>query len=388
MKKVILKPGKEKSLLNKHPWIFSGAILSSPSFENGEILPVFASNNQFVAQAYFHTKNSIAGRILSFAKEPVKETIHKRIIEALALRRRFFDPELTNAYRLINAEGDGLPGLIVDSYDGHLVLQVNTCGMERLKPLIVEALIELVRPKSIYEKSHSHAREQEGLATSMGSLWGKAPKEVDIIENGLRFTVSIHEGQKTGFFLDQREMRLLLSKFVFGKKVLNGFCYSGGFSLFALKGGALEVDSVDCSKEALKLAEKNTLLNAYSLERHRLIDEDMFSFLRSSSMNYDVVVLDPPAFAKKKSDINTACRGYKEINRLVMEKVPPSSLLLTCSCSYFVNEDLFQKVIFQAACEAKRQVSILGRHVQALDHPISIYHPEGEYLKSFLLAIS
>lgn len=387
-KKVVLKAEKEKSLLRRHPWIFSGAIASFPDFSDGEILPVYSACGKFLAQAYFHTQNSLSGRVLSFTEDPVEKILKERFHKAFEMRRRFFSAQHTNAYRLINAEGDGMPGLIVDRYHDTLVIQINTAGMERLKPLIIETLVALFEPKTIYEKSTSASRRQEGLPDCEGVAWGEAQHEKEILENGVRFLVSFVEGQKTGFFLDQREMRKMISEYSLNRRVLNCFSYSGGFSLFALKGGAARVDSVDLCGKALQLAKQNTLLNGYPTDQHQIIQEDVFDYLKRSLLDYDLVILDPPAFAKKRADLLPACSGYKEINRLVLEKIPAGSLLLTSSCSYYIDEKLFQNLIFQAAHEAGRQVQILGRHLQALDHPISLYHPEGDYLKSLFLLVN
>ena len=387
MNKVILKPGREKALRNRHPWIFSGAIDSAPSFENGEVLPVYSSHGEFLAKAYFHTENSLCGRVLTFVDEPIETAIEKRMSEAIALREKMFDREETNCFRLINAEGDGLPGLIVDIYDDLAVVQVNTQGMERLKPLISEKLKTKMKLRGIYEKSHSSARRYEGLPDSLGTLYGECPKEMLVKENGILFLVGVEEGQKTGFFLDQREMRQLICRLSQNKRVLNCFSYTGGFSLFALKGGAQFVTSIDSSEEACRYAKENTLLNHIPLDRHEVVQADVFEYLQNPKQPFDLVILDPPAFAKKRQDINDACRGYKEINRRVLERMPPSSYLLTCSCSHFIDEDLFQQLIFQAAIEAKREAVICSRHIQAADHPVSLFHPEGEYLKGLLLHI-
>lgn len=384
-KRVILKPGREKAVLKHHPWIFSGAIEQLPICENGEILPVFSSSGQFLAKAYFHSGNSIAGRILTFVDEPIEAAIEQKLATAIALRHALFDPEKTNAMRLINAEGDGLAGLIADLYDDVLVLQIHTAGMERLKPLLIELFCKLLPLRGIFEKSSSGSREEEGLAESGGTLYGDCPKEVVVKENGLLFLVPIHEGQKTGFFLDQREMRQSIAAHAAGKKVLNCFAYTGGFSLFALQAGATSVDSVDSSKAACHIAQENVLLNHFDTEKHRIINEDVFTFLRQNALDYDLLILDPPAFAKKRQHVSGACGAYKEINRTAMEKMPKGSLLLTCSCSYFIDAALFQNLLFQAALEAKRAVKIIARHLQANDHPISLFHPEGEYLKGFLL---
>lgn len=384
---VVLKPGKERSLMQRHPWIFSGAIASFPQIDPGEVLPVLSSAGQFLAHAYFHPDNSLAGRVITFQDEPIDAAVRRLLHEAHALRKAYFHPEISNAYRLVNAEGDGLPGLIVDCYNNVVVIQINTYGMERLKPLIVDTIKELIQPKSIYEKSLSVARRLEGLEDSQGLLYGESIKEVEIVERGVRFIVSVAEGQKTGFFLDQREMRAHVMRFAAGKRVLNCFSYTGAFALFALKGGATSVESVDSSEPALAIAARNTQLNNFSSLQHSLVQEDAFTYLKRSSMDFDLVILDPPAFAKKRADVDAACKGYKEINRLVLEKMPPRSCLLTASCSHYISDELFQNLLFQSAHEAHRRVKILSRHSQALDHPISIYHPEGSYLKSLFLFV-
>ncbi len=387
MNKIVLKPGREKALRNRHPWIFSGAIDSAPPFENGEVLPVYSSHGEFLAKAYFHTENSLCGRVLTFVDEPIETAIEKRMSEAIALREKMFDREVTNCFRLINAEGDGLPGLIVDIYDDLAVIQINTHGMERLKPLVSEKLRTKLKLRGIYEKSHSSARRHEGLPDSLGVLYGECPKEMLVKENGILFLVGIEQGQKTGFFLDQREMRQLICRLSQNKRVLNCFSYTGGFSLFALKGGAQFVASIDSSEGACRYAKENTLLNHIPLDRHEVVQADVFEYLQNPKQPFDLVILDPPAFAKKRHDINDACRGYKEINRRVLERMPPSSYLLTCSCSHYIDENLFQQLIFQAAIEAKREAVICSRHIQAADHPVSLFHPEGEYLKGLLLHI-
>lgn len=385
--KVILKPGREKALRNRHPWIFSGAVQSLPSFENGDVLSVHSATGEFLAKAYFHRENSICGRVLTFVEEPIETAIDKRISEAISLRAKMFDRESTNCYRLINAEGDGIPGLIVDLYDDLAVLQANTCGIERLKSLIAQKLSKALPLRGIYEKSQSSARRQEGLSDAVGTLLGNCPKEILVKENGVQFLISVEKGQKTGFFLDQREMRQLVGRLSKNKRVLNCFAYTGGFSLFALKNGAESVTSIDVSEDACRFAMENTLLNHIPLAKHEVVCADVFDFLKNNSRPFDIVVLDPPAFAKKRQDVNDACRGYKEINRRAFAMLPSDSYLLSCSCSHFIDEDLFQQLIFQAAIEANRQVAICSRHIQAGDHPVSLFHPEGGYLKSFLLHV-
>ncbi len=377
---LILKPGKERSVHRRHPWIFSGAIEKFPPCAEGEILPVYASTGELLGSGYFHPKNSIAGRMLSFGKEPPLDAVFRKLSEAVHLRKEFVPEE---GCRLVNAEGDGLPGLIVDRYKDVLVIQINTHGMERLKKWIVERLVLLTSPRSIYEKSISGARRQEGLKNSTGLLHGEKVSEVTIIENGIEYIVSIEEGQKTGFFLDQRAMRKKILGLSQGKRLLNCFAYTGGFSLAALKGGALHVDSVDISPKACELAARMNSDPA----RHKIWCQDVFEFLKASKMEYDLVILDPPAFAKKKGDLSSACQAYKELNRQVIEKAPAGALLLTSSCSAYVDETLFQNLLFQAALEAKRMVRILSRHEQAWDHPVALDHPEGDYLKSLMLHV-
>ncbi len=388
-KEVVLKPGKEKSLLKRHPWIFSGAIASLPLVENGEVFSVFSSTGEFLAKGYFHGQNSISGRVLTFSDQPVEEALHDAIDRALALRKACLSGQETDCFRLINAEGDGIPGLVVDQYDRILVLQINTCGIERLKNKIIEMLVHKCSPEAIYEKSFSSARRQEGLADFQGWVYSKHSSDLVVREHGALFQISLEKGQKTGFFLDQREMRKKIGELSQGKRVLNCFSYSGGFSIYALRAGAAHVTSVDSSPEALDLAQKNTVLNQINPYTHEIVEADVFDFLRETSDRYDLIILDPPAFAKKKGDQIPACAGYKEINRLAFEllKRCPSHfpLLLTCSCSHFIDEGLFQNVVFQAAIDAGSDAQILSKHIQAPDHPISLAHPEGQYLKSLLI---
>lgn len=389
-KKVFLKKGKERFVKqNRHPWIFSGAIESFPEgFSSGDLASLYSHEGEFLAIAYFNIDNSLSGRILSFEKKPIEEIVPKKIKEAFAFRKSLFNFSETNCFRCINAEEDGLPGLIVDLYDNTVVIQINTLGMEKLRSLVVDALIKELSPRSIYEKSNSSSRLQEGLEKQEGLLYGEPVSDVVVRENGVLFAVSITEGQKTGFFLDQREMRKKIGELSNGKSVLNCFSYSGGFSLFGLKGGATSVTSVDSCLTAVQLAVKNTELNEISLENHHIIREDVFTFLEEEDLSsYDIIILDPPAFAKKRQDVEPACRGYKQLNQTVFERCKKNTLLLTCSCSYFIDDELFKQVLFQAASAAQREVKILQRHIHALDHPISLYHPEGEYLKSFLLWI-
>lgn len=384
---VVLKPGREKAIKNRHHWIFSGAIRSLPSFEDGDILPVYSIDGQLLGSGYFNRRSGIIGRMLCFDASPTYETLERRLEAAIQFRQELFKSKETNAYRLVNGEGDGIPGLVLDIYDQVVVLQSSTLGMDRLKPWIIDWIEKRLKPKTIYEKSNLPSRKEEGLDDFQGYLKGKEESEVIFKENGLTFKTSLTQSQKTGFFLDQREMRQWVRQLSKGKKVLNAFSYTGGFTVYALEGGATWVDTVDISRDAIEAAKENVALNGWKTDGEHFFCEDLFLFLRQRELDYDLVILDPPAFAKRQKDVVQACRGYKDINRLAMLKMPPHSLLLTCSCSHHVNEELFQKVLFQAAIEARRRVRIVGRHRLAPDHPINLFHPEGEYLKSFLLYI-
>lgn len=388
-KKVILNPGKDKAIRNRHHWIFSGAVASLPSFADGEFLPVHAHDGALLGSAYFNRQSGIVGRMVSFDATPPLTAIEKNVDEAIALRKQLFPDNKTTAYRLINGEGDGIPGLIVDRYDQVLVIQIGTLGIEKIKTWLVDLLQKKLAPTSIYEKSLLPTRREEGLKDVQGQLFGNFIPEVEVRENGHAFIVSLEKSQKTGFFLDHREMRAWVGSIAANKRVLNAFSYTGGFSVYALAGGAKSADSLDISEEALALAKRNIALNGLQDKAAGFYPADVFQYLRDrKELPYDLVILDPPAFAKKKKDVVTACRGYKDINRLAMQKMPAGSFLLTCSCSHHVDETLFQQVVFQAAAEAKRNVRIIGKQRLAPDHPINIFHPESAYLKSLCLYIS
>lgn len=387
MKSVILKEGKEKSLLKRHPWIFSGAIASIPDCEPGELLPVYSSCGQFLAQAYFQKEHSLSGRVLSFTQEKIEEELKNRILDAIVLRNRLFDPKITNGYRLINGEGDGISGLVVDYYDGILVIQVHTAGIEKLKKLIVELLVKMVKPKAIYEKSTSGSRKEEGLPEFKGLLYGTDFEEIVVLENGLKILVAPKQGQKTGYFFDQREMRKLISTYSKDKRVLNCFAYTGSFGLHALAGGAAHVDNIELCQKACELGDKIRQLNGFDKQKQHMIQSEVLPFVHAHSLDYDLIILDPPAFAKKRKDIDTACQGYCTLNEKVIEKMAPRTFLLTCSCSQHIDETLFKNLIFQAVRKSGKRAKILSHHLQAPDHPVSIFHPEGAYLKSLLLYI-
>ncbi len=387
MKAVILKPGRDKAVRNRHHWIFSGAIRELPGFEDGDILPVRDARGELLGHGYFNRRSSITGRLVAFGDEAPEDAVGRSLDRALALRAAFFDPAVTNARRLVNAEGDGLPGLIADLYDDVLVLQIATLGMEKLKPFVVERLTRTLKPRAVLEKSDLPARREEGLAEAAGVLAGEPPDRVRILENGVSFWVGLAEGQKTGFYLDQRESRRLVRECAAGRRVLNAFAYTGSFSVCALLGGAVRADSVDTSAAALALAQENFELNGLSSAAGVFFSQDVFEFLREPALDHDFIILDPPAFAKKRTDVVAACRGYKDINRLALQRLRAPGLALTFSCSHFVDETLFQQVVFQAAHEAGRRVRILQRHRQAFDHPVNVYHPETAYLKGFLLYV-
>lgn len=386
---LVLRPGKEKAILNYHHWIFSGAVKELPdSVQNGELVEVKSASGEVLGCAYINRASGILGRMVSFGKTDPLEAVTYHLNEAKRLRDELFQNSLTNAYRIVNAEGDRLPGLVIDRYADIIVVQCTTLGMEKLKPMIIDWVQQVFKPKAVYEKSTGPTRKEEGLRPAEGLLFGALPEELIVRENDLKFIVDIPHGQKTGYFLDQQEMRQALRTYTKGKKVLNTFSYSGGFSLSALKGGAAHATSVDISPEAVDLANKNAALNGFTEKDHEGIVADVFEFLRHTDPRFDVIVLDPPAFAKHKKDVVQACRGYKDINRLAFKLLPKSGILFTSSCSQAVDEQLFQTVVFQAAREANRTVRIIGRHAQAPDHPINIYHPEGEYLKSLILFVS
>lgn len=355
--------------------------------EEGQIAEVFSSQGVKLGLAIFNRGRSIVAHMIAYGDDSVEEALQKRVRAAIALRRQWFDPAQTNAYRLINAEGDGIPGVIIDAYCDVLVLQISNGGIETIKEKLLAILIEEFQPKAIFEKSTSFLRKKEGLEEVRALLYGQSPSEIEILEQGLCYAVDLLKGQKTGLFLDQREMRSWVKSLSKNRKVLNCFAYTGGFSISALAGGASFVDSVEISSRCPARVEKNIALNHLPQEKHRFVLSDVFEFLKDCAWDYDLVILDPPAFVKKREDIAQAFRAYKELNRQAMEKMRSGSLLLTCSCSYHVEESLFQNILFRAANEAKRQVKIVGKHRQAIDHPISIFHPESAYLKSYMLYI-
>lgn len=389
MKKIYLKPGKEKAIINRHPWIFSGAIESAdPEIVNGEIITVVDSQGNRLGNGYANSLTDIQVRMLAFDPNEFDSKHLTKLITA-AYAKRLNHPLLknTDSYRLIFSESDFLPGLIVDNYAGHLVVQFLTLGMDKMKTEIVDNLVKIIKPKSIYEKSDHDGRRFEGLEPISGQLHKKTPAEIKIIENNLFFLVNVAAGQKTGFYLDQRDNRKLIQKIAAGKNVLNLFSYTGSFGVAALAGGAKSVTSIDASKNALELSEKNFILNKFNPEKHGHLEADIFEYLKNEPINSDLIIIDPPALAKNRSNAINACHGYQNLNYQAIKKCPPNSLILTCSCSRFINMELWQKVIFAAAVAANRQVTIIGKYGQPVDHSINIFCPETEYLKAMLLLV-
>ncbi len=384
----ILKKGKEKPVLGFHPWIFSGAIESvDESLQPGDLTSVESASGDFLGIGYFNPKSQITVRMLAFEKTEINTDFLKNKIEsAVSLRKIQILNNQTNACRLINSEGDGLPGLTADLYCDVLVLQFSTAGIDKYKKEILSVFKNLFPLRAVFEKGMKE-RELEGLKNENTILAGTLPDQTEISENALHFLIDWKTTQKTGFFLDQRENRNLIRGIAKDRKVLDCFCYSGGFSVAAAAGHAKEIMSVDISEFATEAAEENMRLNFPKIP-HFIEKRDVFEFLRENVFEPDLIILDPPAFCKNKNQIQQAARGYKDINLEAMKKIASGGFLYTASCSSFISPDLFQKIIFGAAKDAKRAVKILTKTGHALDHPVSIYHPEGEYLKGLLLQVS
>ena len=386
----VLQNGKERPVRNRHPWIFSGAIDSiDEGYEAGDLVRVLSDKEEFLGIGYLNPESQIVVRMLAFEDVVIDEAFFDaKIAHAFEARKKFIPPG-TNAYRLIHSEGDFLSGLTVDVYGDFLVAEFNTAGIDAWKPVIVKCLQKYYPTHSIFERSDSDLRKWEGLKRSVGVLVGSEPPEaIEILENGLRFGVDIKGGQKTGFFLDQRESRECVRTISAGKRVLNCFAYTGGFSVYAAKGGAKEVVSVESSEPAVAMGRKNFERNGLGAEASVWAQQDVFDYLRATKKEFDMIILDPPAFCKSKNQIQPAARGYKDINLQALKQLPKGGLLFTFSCSSYITPDLFQKIIFGAASDAKRDVRILRKISHAFDHPINIYHPEGEYLKGLLCEVN
>jgi 23S rRNA (cytosine1962-C5)-methyltransferase len=387
-RRLFLKSGKERVVRNRHPWIFAGAIGRESGPEDAAIADLIDASGTRVASGLHSRFSQIRLRALTFGEEELDaELLRSRMAKAIAARRHLFD-EATNAARLIHAEGDELSGMVVDCYERVVVVEIVNRGVEQLIPLIVETLQHELAPRVIYFKNDIAVRKLERLPVEPRSI-GEGDPSTTIREHGLYFRVDPAAGQKTGFFLDQRENRELARECAEGRRVLNLFAYSGAFGVYAAAGGAKEVENVDISAGALDLARTNYAMNSFA-SRARFTVADVFPFVREKSAEkarYDFVVCDPPAFAKSRGDVERAARGYKDVNLYALRLIQPGGLLMTFSCSGHMSLDLFQKVIFAAALDAGRRVSFLRRLTAGPDHPVSLYCPEGEYLKGFFLRV-
>jgi 23S rRNA (cytosine1962-C5)-methyltransferase len=390
MLQLFLKRDRDAPIRRGHPWIFSGAIERVEGLDGDDqavgVTDIFDSNKNWLARGLYNPKSQLRVRLLTWQKGTIDESFFaRRLSLALAFRADQLSGA-TNAYRLCNGEGDFLPGLIVDRYADFCVCQFITAGMELFKGDIVAALSVLTSSKGIYERSEGRVREEEGLASSAGVLAGEAPPEfIEIEEHGNKFLVDVKHGQKTGFFLDQRDSRAFLATLARDRTILNCFSYTGGFSVYAFAGGAKAVVTFDSSHLALELAERNLELNSFGHAPGELIKGDAFAYLKEIDQKFDVIVLDPPSLAHRRSDIDAATGGYKFLNLHALKHLNPGGLLLTYSCSQHLSSDLFQKVVFGAAVDAGRKLTIIRRFSHPIDHPVSLHHPEGEYLKGLAL---
>lgn len=393
MKKIILRKGKEESLGRFHPWIFSGAIHhteSDAALEEGDIVEVLSFDGQFLAIGHWQI-GSIAVRVLTFKQQPINQSFWaKRFSAALDVRKAIgvAGREDNDIYRLVHGEGDNLPGLVVDVYGSTAVMQAHSVGMHVCRNDLANALKEVMGDdlKAVYYKSETTLPFKAQLGQENGFLWGESNDDV-ARENGLQFHIDWLKGQKTGFFVDQRDNRSLVEQYAQGRKVLNMFCYTGGFSVYAMRGGAELVHSVDSSAKAVELVDANMHLNFPNDHRHKAFAEDAFRYMVEMQEKYDLIILDPPAFAKHKDALRNALRGYTKLNAKAFEKIKPGGILFTFSCSQAVNKDNFRTAVFTAAAMARRKVRILHQLHQPADHPVNIYHPEGEYLKGLVLYV-
>ena len=389
-RKIFLRRGKEESLKRFHPWIFSGAIANmDPEIEEGDIVSVYTSENKFIAVGHYQI-GSIAVRILDFNERRIDETFFiERLEQAYQLRFSIglIRPD-NNAFRLVHGEGDFLPGLVVDIYDKTAVIQAHSPGMHYARNIIAEALVKIADGivTNVFYKSETTLPYKAQLNSQDGYIKGDFDSNI-AVENGLKFHVDWLRGQKTGFFVDQRENRSLLEHYAKDRSVLNMFCYTGGFSFYAMRGGAKVVHSVDSSAKAIQLTKDNVVFNFPGDPRHQAFEEDAFKFLGEIDGKYDLIILDPPAFAKHKSALKNALIGYRKLNAKAFEKIKPGGILFTFSCSQAVSKEQFRLAVFSAAAQSGRKVRILHQLTQPADHPINIYHPEGEYLKGLVLYV-
>jgi len=394
LKQIILKKGRAKPALRRHPWIFSGAvghIVGDPS--DGDPVQVCDAGGNFLAYGLLNRRSQIIVRLVSWEKDQLPDTTfwRRRLERALAGRATLAADATTTAYRLVHAEADGLPGLIVDRYGDYLAVQFLILGMARRKKEIADLLAQVATPRGIVERSDVSVRAKEGLPLTTGLLWGESPPDrLEVQENGHRFLVDLNAGQKTGFYLDQRANRQRVSLYCASRTVLDVFCYTGGFSVYAAQAGASSLTLVDSSTEALALAKKNLRLNRRQNSNDQFLAVDAFQQLRhfrAEGRVFDTIILDPPKFAHSQADVQRAARGYKDVNLLAMQLLSAGGILVTFSCSGLVSADLFQKIVFGAALDAGRDVQILERLSQGLDHPILLTFPESEYLKGLVCQV-
>lgn len=396
-KTIVLKKGKEDSLARRHPWIFSGAIHHADNdLQEGDVVRVVSIQGMFIAIGHWQI-GSIAIRVLSFEDEKIDEEFYcKRLKSALDVRNSIGllrgnctdENNINTTYRLIHGEGDNMPGLVIDIYGDTAVMQAHSVGMHVDRMIIAQSLKKIMGEslKSVYYKSETTLPFKADLGQENGFLIGSSHNDI-AIENGLKFHIDWLKGQKTGFFVDQRDNRTLLEHYSKGRKVLNMFCYTGGFSVYSMRGGAELVHSVDSSAKAVELVNRNVNLNFPNDSRHKAFSADAFKFLDEMTCSYDLVILDPPAFAKHRDALKQALRGYTKLNAKAMEKMPHGSILFTFSCSQAVNKEQFRTAIFAAAMQAGRKIRILHQLHQPADHPINIFHPEGEYLKGLVVYV-
>ena len=390
-KKIFLKKAKESSLERFHPWVFSGAVAyADKNIAEGEIVEVYTADKKFIAVGHFQI-GSIAVRVLSFDQQEINHDFWvKRLSAAYQMRKDLgldYTPE-HSSFRLVHGEGDFLPGLIVDFYGSTAVMQAHSVGMHLHRYEIAEAIVAISegKIKNVYYKSETTLPFKADTGAENGYLIG-SDSDAIALENGIKFCIDWERGQKTGFFIDQRSNRQLLEQYSRGRKVLNMFCYTGGFSCYAMRGGAACVHSVDSSSKAIDLVNKNMEMNFPGDTRHEAFAQDAFKFLDNMSDDYDLIILDPPAFAKHRDALRNALQGYKRLNAKAFEKIKSGGVLFTFSCSQAVNKDQFRLAVFSAAAMSGRKVRILHQVTQPVDHPINIYHPEGEYLKGLVLYV-
>ena len=390
-KKIFLKKGKESSLERFHPWVFSGAVAyADKNIAEGEIVEVYTANKEFIAVGHFQI-GSIAVRVLSFDQQEINHDFWVKRLSAAYQMRKDLGLDYTqehSSFRLVHGEGDFLPGLIVDFYGSTAVMQAHSVGMHMHRQEIAEAIVAISegKIKNVYYKSETTLPFKADTGAENGYLIGSETDAI-ALENGIKFCIDWERGQKTGFFIDQRSNRQLLEQYSAGRKVLNMFCYTGGFSCYAMRGGAACVHSVDSSSKAIDLVNKNMEMNFPGDTRHEAFAQDAFKFLDNMSDDYDLIILDPPAFAKHRDALRNALQGYKRLNAKAFEKIKSGGILFTFSCSQAVNKDQFRLAVFSAAAMSGRKVRILHQVTQPVDHPINIYHPEGEYLKGLVLYV-